>query len=59
VIDAPLSSRAQGVGPSPNSREVIVWLGIVPPLDSGTRWIDMVATGRSAEARIRLPLCWM
>jgi hypothetical protein len=51
------ATRAQGVGPSPNSREVIVWLGIVPPLDSGTPWIDMVATGRSAEARIKLPLC--
>jgi hypothetical protein len=30
----------------------------VPPLDSGTLWIDVVATGRSAEVRVRLPLCW-
>ena len=52
------ATRTQGVGPSPSSREVIVWLAIVPPLDSGTPWIDMVATGRSAEARIGLPLCW-
>ena len=52
------ATRTQGVGPSPNSREVIVWLAIVPPLDSGTPWIDMVATGRSAEVRIRLPLRW-
>jgi len=51
------ATRTQGVGPSPSSREVIVWLGIVPPLDSGTPWIDMVATGRSAEVRIKLPLC--
>jgi hypothetical protein len=51
------ATRTQGVGPSPSSREVIVWLAIVPPLDSGTPWIDMVATGRSAEVRIRLPLC--
>jgi hypothetical protein len=52
------ATRTQGAGPSPNSREVIVWLGIVPPLDSGTAWVDVVATGRSAEVRIRLPLCW-
>jgi hypothetical protein len=48
------ATRTQGVGPSPSSREVIVWLGIVPPLDSGTRWIDLVATGRSAEAVARI-----
>ena len=52
------ATRIHGVGPSPNSREVIVWLAIVPPLDSGTPWIDVIATGRSAEVRIRLPLCW-
>ena len=52
------ATRTQGVGPSPDSREVIVWVGIVPPLDSGTPWIDVVATGRSAEVRVRLPLCW-
>jgi hypothetical protein len=50
--------RTHGVGPSPNSGEVILWLQIVPPLDSGALWIDVVATGRSAEVRIRLPLCW-
>ena len=52
------ATRTQGVGPSPDSREVIMWVGIVPPLDSGTRWIDVVATGRSAQVRVRLPLCW-
>jgi hypothetical protein len=26
----------------------------VPPLDSGTLWIDLVATGRSAEAVARI-----
>jgi hypothetical protein len=35
-----------------------MWLEIAPPLDSGTAWIDVVATGRSAEARVRLPICW-
>src|SRR5580658_7203876 len=52
------ATRTNGTGPSPNSGEVILWLEIVPPLDSGTAWIDVVATGRSAEVRIRLPLCW-
>jgi hypothetical protein len=52
------ATRTQGVGPSPDSREVIMWVGIVPPLDSGTRWIDVVATGRSAQVRVRLPFCW-
>jgi hypothetical protein len=50
------ATRSHGVGPSPDSREVIVWLGIVPPLDSSTPWIEVIATGRSAEARVRLPL---
>jgi hypothetical protein len=52
------ATRTQGVALSPDSREVIVWVGIVPPLDSGTPWVDVVATGRSAQARIKLPLRW-
>jgi hypothetical protein len=52
------ATRTNGVGLSGNSGEVIVWLEIVPPLDRGTAWIDLVATGRSAEVRVRLPLCW-
>ena len=52
------ATQTRGVGPSPSSREVIVWLAIVPPLDSGTPWIDMVATGRTAEIRVRLPVRW-
>ena len=52
------ATRTHGVDPSPDNREVIVWLGIVPPLDSGTPWIDVIATGRSAEVRIRLALSW-
>jgi hypothetical protein len=51
------ATRTNGTGPRGNSSEVIVWLEIVPPLDSGTAWIDVVATGRSAEVRVRLPLC--
>jgi hypothetical protein len=43
--------------PSGNSGEVVLWLRIVPPLDRDTTWIDLVATGQSAEVRVRLPLC--
>ena len=52
------ATRTHGVGPAPNSAEVIVWLQIMPPLDNGTPWIDVVATSRPAEVRIRLPLRW-
>ena len=33
-------------------------IDLVPRWTAGTPWIDMVATGRSAEVRIRLPLRW-
>jgi hypothetical protein len=33
-----------------------LWLWIVPPLERGTTWIELSATGRSAEARVMLPL---
>ena len=36
----------------------MLWLEIVPPLDRDTTWIDLVATGRSAEVRVKLPLSW-
>ena len=39
-------------------REVMLWLAVMPPLDRGTAWIDVVATGSSAEVRARLPLSW-
>jgi hypothetical protein len=38
--------------------EAMVWLQIWPPLDRGTTWIDVVATGQSAQARATLPLRW-
>jgi hypothetical protein len=34
------------------------WLEIVPPLDRGTAWIDVVTAGQSAEVRATLPLRW-
>ena len=38
--------------------EVTLELAIVPPLEAGTPWIDLVAAGLSAEGRARLPLRW-
>ena len=52
------ATRTEGLSRSGNGGEVVLWLAIVPPLDRGTAWIDVVATGRSAEVRVRLPLCW-
>ena len=52
------ATRTIDMSPSGNSGEVILWVQIVPLLDRGTAWIDVVATGPSAEVRARLPLCW-
>ena len=38
--------------------EAALWMRIWPPLDRGTIWIDVVATGQSAQARATLPLRW-
>ncbi len=38
--------------------EVMLHPAIVPPLDAGTAWIDVVAASPSAEVRARLPLRW-
>jgi len=50
------ATRTHGLSPSANGGEGLLWLELVPPLDRGTAWIDVIATGRSAQARIRLPL---
>ena len=53
------ATRTDGVSPMwGDTREIMVWLAIVPPLDRGTAWIDVVATGSSAQVRARLPLSW-
>jgi len=41
-----------------DSPEILLWLAIVPPLERGTAWIDLVAIGASAEIEVRLPLRW-
>jgi hypothetical protein len=38
--------------------EVTLELVITPPLEAGTRWIDVVAAGQSAQVRARLPVRW-
>ena len=38
--------------------EVTLELAITPPLEAGTRWIDIVAAGQSAQVRARLPVRW-
>jgi hypothetical protein len=35
-----------------------ITLHMVPPLARSTSWIDVLAAGQSAEARVRLPLDW-
>jgi hypothetical protein len=49
----PLSQAADGL-----ADDFLLWLRVVPPLDHGTPWIDVVAAGQSAEVRARLPLSW-
>ncbi len=51
------TTRTDGVTPPGNTGDVMWWLEIVPALDRGTAWIDVVAGGRSAEIRARLPAC--
>ncbi len=39
-------------------RECAVRLRLVPPLSRSTDWVEVLAGGRSAEVRTRLPLHW-
>jgi hypothetical protein len=52
------TTRTDGATPSGNTGDVMWWLEIVPPLDRGTAWIDVVTAGQSAEVRATLPLRW-
>ena len=45
-----------GSSPWTDTRMVTVWLKIVPPLDQRTAWIEIHATGRSAQVRATVPL---
>ena len=45
-----------GANPWTDTSMVTVWLRIIPPLDRGTTWIQISATGRTAQVRATLPL---
>jgi hypothetical protein len=38
--------------------EAALTLRLTPPLTRSCAWIEVLATGRSAEARATVPLCW-
>jgi hypothetical protein len=44
--------------PGPGNRECAIRLRLVPPLPRSTPWVEVLAGGRSAEVRARLPLRW-
>jgi hypothetical protein len=46
------------LGRSGNAGGTALRVEVVPPLSRATTWIEVVTTGRSAEARARLPLRW-
>ena len=52
------TARPARSSPLRDTDDVLLWLRVVPPLDHRTLWIDLVATGQSAELRARLPLSW-
>ena len=52
------TARPARSSPLQGTDDYLLWLRVVPPLDYGTPWMDVVATGRSAEVRARLPLSW-
>lgn len=52
------ATRTWGPSPLGDNGEVTLELEIVPPLEAGSAWIDMVACGQSAEVRARLPVRW-
>jgi hypothetical protein len=52
------ATRDYAPRPLGDNGEVTLELAIVPPLEAGTPWIDVMAGGQSAEVRARLPLHW-
>ena len=52
------TTQTEGISHPVVNGEIVLWLRIRPPLDRSTTWIDVVATGQSAEARATLPLRW-
>jgi hypothetical protein len=52
------ATRDYAPRPLGDDGEVTVDLAIAPPLEAGTPWIDLAATGPSAQIQARLPLRW-
>jgi hypothetical protein len=52
------TARPARSAPLRDTSDFMLWHRVVPPLDHGTPWIDVVAAGQSAEVRARLPLIW-
>jgi hypothetical protein len=52
------TTHMNGHSPAGDAGEVMLYPAIVPPLDPGSAWIDVLAVGQSAEVRARLPLRW-
>ena len=52
------ATRDYAAGPPRDKGEVTLELVITPPLEAGTRWIDIVAAGQAAQVRARLPVRW-
>ena len=49
---------AHPVGWNPREPEHAIGLLLVPPLPRSTTWVEVLAGGRSAEVRAKLPLRW-
>jgi hypothetical protein len=52
------TTRTSGTTPWKNTSIVMLQLAIVPPLETGAAWIDVVAAAPSVKVRARLPLRW-
>jgi hypothetical protein len=45
-------------GSADEDREITMDVQVIPPLSRDTDWIEVIATGRSAEVRMVLPVRW-
>jgi hypothetical protein len=52
------TARPVRSAPLRDTDDFMLWLRIVPPLEHGIPWVDVLAAGQSAEIRARLPLSW-
>jgi len=47
-----------GAGSADQDREITMEVTVVPPLSRDSEWIEVIAAGVSAEARVTLPVRW-